>query len=156
MRLNNLLAELELSVDKKKGLQSKNCILYGYNKHTTNKCKAMLQQAKKMKSSHDGDRKPAPKTYKNKTWVRKPSSGSKETTRDLASFLQNEIQKGSAKEMASLKHKATEKPEAEPVEEDNHTTANIKDLDYDDLDSVDLEGSQEAIKIDSDASEESS
>ena len=50
-----------------------------------------------MKNNNDGDKKPAPKTYKNKTWVRKPSSGSKETTRDLASFLQNKIQKGVAK-----------------------------------------------------------
>ena len=75
---------------------------------------------------------------------------------EMASFLQNEIQKGSAKEMASLKHKATEKPEAEPVEEDNHTTANIKDLDYGDLDSIGLEDCQETIEINSNTSEESS
>ena len=66
------------------------------------------------------------------------------------------IQKGIAKEIENLKHKATEESKAELIEEDNHTNANIEDLDYGGLDSVDLEDSQEAIKIDSEASEDSS
>ena len=131
-------------------------MLHGQGNHTTDECKTMLHQAKKMKGNHEGDRKPAPKTYKNKTWVRNNKSGSKETNKDLASFLQNEIQKGVAKEMANLKRKATEESEAEMVEEYNQAKANVEDLDYGELDSVDLEDSQEAIEIDSDASEESS
>ena len=51
------------------------------------------------------------------------------------------IQKGIAKEIENLKHKATEEPEAKSVEEDSHTTANVKDLDYGELNSVDLEDS---------------
>ena len=41
--------------------------------------------------------------------------------------------------MANLKHKATGEPEAETVEEDNHTNTNVEDLDYGELDSIDLE-----------------
>ena len=58
--------------------------------------------------------------------------------------------------MANLKHKATEEPAAETTEKDHHTNANIEDLDYGELDSIDLEDTQEAIKIDSKASEDSS
>ena len=56
----------------------------------------------------------------------------------------------------NLKCKVTEELEIKSVNKDDHTTDNIEDLDYGDLESINLEDSQEAIEVDSDASEESS
>ena len=121
---------------------SKNCMLHGRGNHTTEECKTLQREAKKLKDRNEGstDSKPSG-GYGNKTWNRKASDAKKQTKSDLAAFVQKEIAKG-VKKAAKAELKAFEKKRKsdDSDDEDGEVHAfDLSDFNYQDMENLKID-----------------
>ena len=87
-------------------------MLHGWG-HSTEDCKVLQAEAKRLKSNNDSDEKDDNSFSKshNKTWSRKAQEAKKKTSSDLAAFIKKEV--GKAMKTASKKRESDDDDESD-------------------------------------------
>jgi hypothetical protein len=86
---------------------TKNCMLHGNGSHTTEECKTLQAQTKRLK----GDRSPdaqgssGKKAYGNKTWTKKADDGKRDSRKELNAIVKKAIAKGVREELNAIQSK---------------------------------------------------
>jgi hypothetical protein len=120
-----------------KGNSNKYCMLHGKGSHSTEECRNMQAQAKRMKTN-GGASKPSGGT-KNKTWNRK--DGDKKITFDkneINSLVKKAVKKAAQKEINALSKKR-KSDDSDSEEEMNNIEGQVEDMNLNDFNSEDLQ-----------------
>lgn len=91
------------------------CLLHGKGIHSTDDCKKIQDQPKRLETEHLGESNSSKdcgskSKSSDKTWTRKASDNKKKTKSDLAAFIQKEVKRGlkqGVKELAAFNKKRT-------------------------------------------------
>ena len=113
----------------------KNCLLHGKGSHSTDECRTLQNQAKKLKANYDSGNQDSGKS-KNKTWSRKAQDNKDKTQKDLAAFIAQTV----ADEVAKAAKKR--KPDEDESSEDGELLAfekTLKDFNYEDMENLSLD-----------------
>ena len=107
------------------------CMLHGWG-HSTEDCKVLQAEAKRLKSNNDSDEKDNNSFSKsrNKTWSRKAQEAKKKTSSDLAAFIKKEV--GKAMKTASKKRKSDD-------DDDSLNAFDLKDFNYEDMENLKID-----------------
>ena len=105
------------------------CLLHGPNTHPTNECKALKEHANSIKN---GDKKVKGKSG-NKSWNHRASEATQNSKKDLAAFIQKEINKGVQKELNSAEKKRKASFDLKAFDEE------LKDFNYKDMEELDID-----------------
>ena len=93
---------------KKKGNSSssnkKFCLIHGHGGHSSDECKVLQDQAKKLKTSGGNSSGGNQGKYSNKTWSRKASESTNNNKKELAAFIKKQVKQG-VKELNSVDKK---------------------------------------------------
>lgn len=119
-----------------KGNGDKYCMLHGKGNHSTEECRNMLAQAKRMKTN-GGASKPSGGS-KNKTWNRK--DGDKKVTfgkNEINALVKKAVKKAAQKEINALSRKR-KSDDSDSEEEMNNIEGGVEDLNLNDFDIEDL------------------
>ena len=118
------------------------CLFHGKGNHSTDECKKMQQEAKRLKTgdkgSYQSNNNGNNNGSKNKTWTRKDDD--KKVKTELAAFVKKEIKKGIQKGVKDLAA-FDKKRKADDDSSVDLNAIDLKDFNYDDMDN---------LKIDSD------
>ena len=113
------------------GSSKNRCMLHGWG-HSTEDCKVLQAEAKRLKSNNDSDKKDNNSFSKsnNKTWSRKAQEAKKKTSSDLAAFIKKEV--GKAMKTASKKRKSDD-------DDDSLNAFDLKDFNYEDMENLKID-----------------
>jgi hypothetical protein len=111
-------------------------MLHGKGNHSTEECRNMQAQAKRMKTN-GGDSKPS--GSKNKTWNRKDGDKKKVTfgKNEINTLVKKAAKKAAKKEINALSKKRKSE-DSDSEEEMNNIEERIEDMDLNDFNSEDL------------------
>jgi hypothetical protein len=114
----------------------KYCMLHGKGNHSTDECRNMQAQAKRMKTN-GGDSKPS--GSKNKTWNRKDGDKKKVTfgKNEINTLVKKAAKKAAKKEINALSKKRKSE-DSDSEEEMNNIEERIEDMDLNNFNSEDL------------------
>ena len=137
---------------------SKHCMLHGNNNtHDTSECKTLMAQAKKLKGNNGANKKG--KGSGKQSWKNKAKDDTDDSKKELAALIKKAtevIKKGELNAIEPVKKRKVKWPSEE--EELCALDAELKDLNYEDMDKMDLKGEsedeQEEGEIDPSALEE--
>ena len=118
---------------KKQG--GKYCLLHGTGGHSTDECRHLQQQAKKLKDSHSPDKTGSgPNKFGNKSWSRKSAEAKASSSKELNAFIKKAIARGVAKELnnAERKRKAADSSD----EEGEINMVDLSEFNYEDMEKL--------------------
>lgn len=131
---------------KKSSGGSKYCMLHGNNDtHTTEQCRTLQSQTKKLKSGGGNNGQST-----NKTWTKKADDNKKKYAKELAAFIRKSVKK-ELNTFSESKRKASDDDEEEEGflnEEVDLSQFNYEDMDNLKIDSEDEESADAADKMD--------
>lgn len=110
----------------------KNCMLHGMGSHSTEECKVLKAQAKRMKEGKGAsDDKPK---YSNKTWKRSADSAKSSAKKELAAFVKEAVRE----ELNAMtkKRKSEEESSDEEGEEANNVEDDLANFNYSDMNNL--------------------
>ena len=123
------------SDSKSKGDGSKYCMLHGKGNHSSEECRNMQAQVKRMKTN--GGEAKSTGGSKNKTWSRKSEDNKKVTKKELNALLTKAVKKAAQKEVNALTKKR--KSDDSDSEEEMHAIERkVDDMDLNDFSVEDL------------------
>ena len=118
----------------------KHCMLHGPGSHSTEECKTLKAQAKRMKENRGtSDDKPK---YSNKTWKRNADSAKSSAKKELAAFIKEAVRE--ELNATNRKRKSEEDSSDDDNEEANNIEDNLADFNYADMRNLSLKDDEEA------------
>jgi hypothetical protein len=124
------------SDNKKNGGGSKYCMLHGKGNHSSEECRNIQSQVKRMKTN-GGDSKPTNGGSKNRSWSRKSEDNKKITKKELNTLLTKAAKKAAQKEVHALSKKC-KSDDSDSEEEMNAIEKQVGDMDLNDFNVEDL------------------
>ena len=114
------------------------CLIHGKGSHSSDECKVLQEQAKKLKEGGTGQSRGK---FGNKTWSRKATESSQSSKKDLAAFIKKQVAKGVQKELLSSdkKRKAKEDLDLNAFEGD------LRGFNYEDMDNLKIDSDDESV-----------
>ena len=126
------------------------CLVHGYSNHTSDNCKLLQHQAKKLKT-HLTNKPDTPGHYKNLTWNRKEEVAKDKSKKELHAFVEDQIKKGVLRELATYnKKQKVDEMMAVDAQPDLKNDSS-EDEDFNDLNSLMM---ADAIKQETDSSDD--
>jgi hypothetical protein len=120
------------------GNGGKYCMLHGKGNHSTEECRNMQAQAKRMKTNGGESKSTTGGGSKNKTWSRKSENNKSVTKKEINSLVKKAAKKAAQKEINAL-NKKRKSDDSDSEEEMNNIEEGIVDIDLNDFDANDLE-----------------
>jgi hypothetical protein len=120
------------------GNGGKYCMLHGKGNHSTEECRNMQAQAKRMKTNGGEAKSTTGGGSKNKTWSRKSENNKSVTKKEINSLVKKAAKKAAQKEINAL-NKKRKSDDSDSEEEMNNIEEGIVDIDLNDFDAKDLE-----------------
>ena len=119
---------------------AKGCLLHGPNcGHSTEDCRTLQKQAKKMKGGHKPDGAGSSgKKCGNKTWDRKAAEAKASSSKEIATFIKKAIAKGVAKELNAAERKRKADDSSSDEEGELHCM-DLKDFNYEDMENLKID-----------------
>lgn len=124
------------SDSKPRGDGSKYCMLHGKGNHSSEECRNIQSQVKRMKTN-GGDAKSTNGGSKNRTWSRKSDDGKKVTKKELNALLTKAVKKAAQKEVNAL-NKKRKSDDSDSEEEMHAIERKVDDMDLNDFSVEDL------------------
>ena len=129
-----------------KGLQKKPpgatayCLLHGHGSHSTEECKALQKEAKRIKANHDSNSGGGKPPYKNKSWTKKADDRKKESQNEMNTLVKKAVAKGVRKELNAIA-KAKRKADDDSSEEGelNALELDLSDFNYEDMENLKID-----------------
>ena len=119
--------------NKKSG--SKHCLLHGDCGHSTDECRHLQNQAKKLKEGHSPDRTSSNGKFGNKSWSRKSAEAKTASTKEINAFIKKAIAKGVAKELHSAERKRKAEESSSGEDEELHMV-DLADFNYEEMENL--------------------
>ena len=113
----------------------KYCLLHGTGGHSTDECRHLQQQAKKLKDSHGSDKTGSgPNKFGNKSWSRKSAEAKASSSKELNAFIKKAIARGVAKELNSAERKRKAADSSD--EEGEINMVDLSEFNYEDMEKL--------------------
>ena len=117
---------------------TKYCIVHGHCNHTTEECRTIQSEAKRVKTNNGNGGKQQVNSEKikdkNKTWSRKAEEAKKATEKDMAAFVQKEVAKTYMKMV-----KAHKKRKNDEDSDDELAAFDLADFNYEDMENLKID-----------------
>ena len=120
---------------KRKASTGNHCMVHGECDHDSNSCKVLKNFAKKLHKEYlakKEGRKAPPGPSKNKSWSRKAEEKKQQTKKELATMVQQLVQDGLCKELATMTKKRKELLAME-IKQEETDSVDLQEFNYDDL-----------------------
>ena len=126
------------------------CSLHGKGNHSTDECKSIQKEVKRLKTDRAGNSSGSGKST-NKTWSKKANDEKKKARSDMNAFIQKEVAKGikkGVKQLAAFEKKR----KSDDSDSDSDLNAflgkdSIEDFSYSDMDNLKIDSDDEGIDL---------
>ena len=126
------------------------CALHGKGSHSTNDCKTIQSEVKRLKTERSGSQQGSNNKSSSKTWSKKANDEKKKARSDMNAFIKKEVAKGIKKGVKELA--AFDKKRKSDDDSDDDLNAflgedKIEDFDYSDMDNLKIDSDDEEVDV---------